>query len=107
MKFAIIGTGIMGRGWITQCAMTGHEAHCYDDNKEILAGTIDEAPDTLIARIGSLSAPCLEVAFQAVQKTAWQFDQPVPVWFIWFLFILFQGMPLSGPAGDIFNKFKP
>jgi 3-hydroxyacyl-CoA dehydrogenase len=41
MKFAIIGTGIMGRGWITQCVMTGHEAHCYDGNKEILAGTID------------------------------------------------------------------
>jgi 3-hydroxyacyl-CoA dehydrogenase len=41
MKFAIIGTGIMGRGWITQCTMTGHEAHCYDGNKEILAGTID------------------------------------------------------------------
>ena len=41
MKFAIIGTGIMGRGWITQCAMTGHEVHCYDENKEILTGTID------------------------------------------------------------------
>ena len=39
MKFAIIGTGIMGRGWITQCSMTGHEVHCYDGNKEILAGS--------------------------------------------------------------------
>lgn len=38
MKFAIIGTGIMGRGWITQCAMTGHEVHCFDANAEILAG---------------------------------------------------------------------
>ena len=38
MKFAILGTGIMGRGWITQCAMTGHEAHCFDANPEILAG---------------------------------------------------------------------
>ena len=38
MKFAIIGTGIMGRGWITQCAATGHEAHCYDANPDTLAG---------------------------------------------------------------------
>ena len=38
MKFAILGTGIMGRGWITQCAMTGHEVHCFDVNPEILAG---------------------------------------------------------------------
>jgi 3-hydroxybutyryl-CoA dehydrogenase len=38
MKFAILGTGIMGRGWITQCAMTGHEVHCFDANPEILAG---------------------------------------------------------------------
>ena len=38
MKFAIIGTGIMGRGWITQCSMTGHEAHCFDTNPDILSG---------------------------------------------------------------------
>ena len=38
MKFAILGTGIMGRGWITQCAMTGHDVHCFDTNPEILAG---------------------------------------------------------------------
>ena len=38
MKFAIIGTGIMGCGWITQCAMTGQEVHCYDANPDILAG---------------------------------------------------------------------
>jgi len=38
MKFAIIGTGIMGCGWITQCAMTGHQVHCYDANPEILGG---------------------------------------------------------------------
>ena len=38
MKFAIIGTGIMGCGWITQCAMTGHDVHCYDANPDILAG---------------------------------------------------------------------
>ena len=34
MKFAIIGTGVMGCGWITQCAMTGHEVHCFDSNTE-------------------------------------------------------------------------
>ncbi len=38
MKFAIIGTGVMGRGWITQCAMTGHEVHCYDAYQETLDG---------------------------------------------------------------------
>lgn len=38
MKFAIIGTGIMGRGWITQCAMNGHEVHCHDNNPETLKG---------------------------------------------------------------------
>jgi 3-hydroxyacyl-CoA dehydrogenase len=39
MKFAILGTGIMGRGWITQCAMTGHDVHCFDSNSKTLAGT--------------------------------------------------------------------
>jgi 3-hydroxybutyryl-CoA dehydrogenase len=34
MKFAIIGTGVMGCGWITQCTMTGHEVHCFDSNTE-------------------------------------------------------------------------
>lgn len=38
MKFAILGTGIMGRGWITQCSMTGHEVHCFDANSESLSG---------------------------------------------------------------------
>jgi 3-hydroxyacyl-CoA dehydrogenase len=50
MKFAIIGTGIMGRGWITQCSMTGHEVHCYDGNKEILAGAVD-ASEKLTAKV--------------------------------------------------------
>jgi 3-hydroxyacyl-CoA dehydrogenase len=40
MKFSIIGTGVMGRGWITQCAMNGHEVHCYDSNTETLKGTV-------------------------------------------------------------------
>jgi 3-hydroxybutyryl-CoA dehydrogenase len=40
MKFAIIGTGIMGRGWITQCSMNGHEVHCHDNNPSTLEGTI-------------------------------------------------------------------
>ncbi len=50
MKFAIIGTGIMGRGWITQCSMTGHEVHCYDGNKEILAGAV-AASEKLTAKV--------------------------------------------------------
>ena len=29
----------MGRGWITQCAMTGHEVHCFDSNAKSLSGT--------------------------------------------------------------------
>ncbi|MFH1131821.1 MAG: 3-hydroxyacyl-CoA dehydrogenase family protein [Pseudomonadota bacterium] len=32
MKVAILGTGVMGRGWIVQCAMSGHEVHCHDSN---------------------------------------------------------------------------
>ncbi|MGD8255932.1 MAG: 3-hydroxyacyl-CoA dehydrogenase family protein [Desulfobacterales bacterium] len=50
MKFAIIGTGIMGRGWITQCAMTGHEVHCYDANSEILSGAVG-ASENLAAKV--------------------------------------------------------
>ena len=50
MKFAIIGTGIMGRGWITQCAMTGHEIHCYDANTEILSGAVG-ASENLAAKV--------------------------------------------------------
>jgi 3-hydroxyacyl-CoA dehydrogenase len=37
MKYAIIGTGVMGCGWITQCAMTGNEVHCFDANADMLA----------------------------------------------------------------------
>jgi 3-hydroxybutyryl-CoA dehydrogenase len=40
MKVAVIGTGIMGRGWITQCAMTGNEVHCFDSNLETLEATV-------------------------------------------------------------------
>lgn len=40
MKIAILGTGVMGRGWITQCAMTGNEVHCHDNNTEGLAGAV-------------------------------------------------------------------
>ncbi len=40
MKIAIIGTGVMGRGWIVQCAMTGNEVHCYDANAETLKSAI-------------------------------------------------------------------
>lgn len=40
MKFAVLGTGIMGRGWITQCAISGHEVHCYDANPQMLADVV-------------------------------------------------------------------
>ncbi len=53
MKFAIIGTGIMGCGWITQCAMTGHQVHCYDANPDILAG---------------IKATCENLTMKAVKK---------------------------------------
>jgi 3-hydroxybutyryl-CoA dehydrogenase len=48
MKFAILGTGIMGRGWITQCAMTGHDVHCFDANPDMLAG-VKKGCDKLVA----------------------------------------------------------
>jgi 3-hydroxybutyryl-CoA dehydrogenase len=35
----------MGRGWITQCAMTGNEVHCWDANADILAGTLKACID--------------------------------------------------------------
>ena len=38
MKIAILGAGVMGRGWITQCAMSGHEVHTHDANPEKLSG---------------------------------------------------------------------
>jgi 3-hydroxybutyryl-CoA dehydrogenase len=37
MKFAIMGTGVMGCGWITQCVMGGHEVCCYDSNPDSVA----------------------------------------------------------------------
>jgi len=50
MKFAILGTGIMGRGWVTQCAMTGHDVHCFDANPEMLAG-VAKGCDKLAASV--------------------------------------------------------
>ncbi|MGD2096946.1 MAG: 3-hydroxyacyl-CoA dehydrogenase family protein [Desulfobacterales bacterium] len=37
MKIAIMGTGVMGCGWIAQCALSGHEVHAYDVNADSLA----------------------------------------------------------------------
>lgn len=45
MKFAIIGTGVMGRGWITQCAMHGHEVHCYDANPATIDGVVEKCKE--------------------------------------------------------------
>jgi len=41
MKIAILGTGVMGRGWIAQCAMAGHEVHCHDTNQASLDATVE------------------------------------------------------------------
>lgn len=38
MKIAIIGTGVMGCGWITQCALSGHAVHAYDASRTSLDG---------------------------------------------------------------------
>lgn len=69
MKFAVLGTGIMGRGWITQCAISGHEVHCYDANPQMLAETVagceklaatvakkfkQESPDFVAKAIGNI-----------------------------------------------------
>jgi len=53
MKFAIMGTGVMGRGWITQCAMSGHEVHCFDENTSALT---------------SVPASCEKLAGKAARK---------------------------------------
>jgi 3-hydroxybutyryl-CoA dehydrogenase len=42
MKFAIMGTGVMGCGWITQCAVSGHEVHCYDSNPDSVAAAAQQ-----------------------------------------------------------------
>lgn len=36
MKIAILGTGVMGCGWITQCALSGHAVHAYDADPKSL-----------------------------------------------------------------------
>jgi 3-hydroxyacyl-CoA dehydrogenase len=40
VKIAILGTGVMGRGWMVQCAMAGHEVHCFDTVEETLEGSL-------------------------------------------------------------------
>jgi 3-hydroxybutyryl-CoA dehydrogenase len=37
MNIAIMGTGVMGCGWITQCALSGHAVSAYDANPDALA----------------------------------------------------------------------
>jgi len=53
MKIAIMGTGVMGCGWITQCAMSGHNVHCYDSNT---------------ASVASVAAKCEKLAGKAARK---------------------------------------
>ena len=59
MKFAIMGTGVMGCGWITQCAMSGHNIHCYDSNA---------------ASVASVAAKCEKLAAKAARK--FKIDDP-------------------------------
>ena len=59
MKFAIMGTGVMGCGWITQCAMSGHNIHCYDSNTASLA---------------SVAAKCEKLSAKAARK--FKIDDP-------------------------------
>lgn len=59
MRFAIMGTGVMGCGWITQCATSGHEVHCYDSNADSVAAVIKQ---------------CEKLAGKAVQK--FKIDDP-------------------------------
>ena len=59
MKFAIMGTGVMGCGWITQCAMSGHNIHCYDSNT---------------VSVASVAAKCKKLAAKAARK--FKIDDP-------------------------------
>jgi len=38
MKIAVLGAGVMGKGWITQFALFGHEVVCFDEFPKTLAG---------------------------------------------------------------------
>ena len=40
MKVAIMGTGVMGRGWIAQFAMNGHKVVCFDASEKSLEGAV-------------------------------------------------------------------
>jgi len=42
MRFAIMGTGVMGCGWIAQCAMSGHEVLCYDSNPDSVSAVAQQ-----------------------------------------------------------------
>ena len=54
-----MGTGVMGSGWITQCAMNGHEVHCYDSNT---------------ASVASVAKQCEKLAGKAARK--FKIDDP-------------------------------
>ena len=55
MKFAIMGTGVMGCGWITQCAISGHDVHCYDSNPDSVAAVAQQCEKLAGYEKGSLS----------------------------------------------------
>ncbi|MDZ7698325.1 MAG: 3-hydroxyacyl-CoA dehydrogenase family protein [Deltaproteobacteria bacterium] len=49
MKFAVLGVGIMGRGWITQCTIAGHDVVCFDTNPDMIGG-VKPACDKMAAK---------------------------------------------------------
>ena len=59
MNFAILGTGVMGCGWITQCALSGYDVHCFDS-------------DTI--SMDSVAAKCETLAAKAARK--FKIDDP-------------------------------
>jgi 3-hydroxybutyryl-CoA dehydrogenase len=54
-----MGTGVMGCGWITQCAVSGHAVHAYDANADSLA---------------AVTRNCEKLAAKAAKK--FQIDDP-------------------------------
>jgi len=59
MDFAILGTGVMGCGWITQCALSGHGVHCHDSDTQSM---------------DSVTAKCEKLAAKAARK--FKIDDP-------------------------------
>jgi 3-hydroxyacyl-CoA dehydrogenase len=68
MKFAIIGTGVMGCGWITQCAINGHEVHCYDSNTKSLKAVTKNCENLASKAAKKFKIEKLDFAAKAVKN---------------------------------------